>query len=200
MKNLSLILNIVLLIAVIVLFVKVFGGQKTPEMPAATKTEAAKPLHVVYINADTLLEKFDEFRKQREALQQKEKDADAALKAKGKSLEQDYLATQKKVQSGTMAPSDVQKEEQRLMQRQQALQQEQERVTKALMEETQQVNEALQKQLIDKLKDFQKREGYDFILSYTNGGPILVTNDSLDITSKVLAELNAQEQQEKKKN
>ncbi|MFN7116121.1 MAG: OmpH family outer membrane protein [Saprospiraceae bacterium] len=194
MKNLSLILNIVLLIAVIVLYVKVFGGAKKSADNATPTTETAveKPLKIAYINADTLFEKFDEFKKQRDAFQKKEIDADASLKAKGRALEQDFLAVQKRVQTGTMAPSDIQKEEQRLVQKQQALQQEQERVTKALLEENKKVTEALQKQVIDKLKDFKNRAGYDFILSYTTGGPILVTNDSLDITTQVLQELNTQ--------
>ncbi len=197
MKNLSLILNIVLLIAVIILFIKVFGGAKSPTT-TAEKPEVAteKPLKIVYINADTLLEKYDAFKAQREALQKREKDADASLKAKGRALEQDFLAAQKKVQTGTMAPSDVQKEEQRLMQKQQALQQEQERVTQSLMAETKKINEELQKTLIDKLHGFKEREGYDFIFSYAAGGQILVTNDSLDITQKVLEELNVQKEKQ----
>lgn len=196
MKNISLILNIVLLIAVGILYFKVFGGAKTPDTKAETPATVAldKPLKIVYINADTLLEKYDAFKAQRESLQKKEKDADAALKAKGRALEQDFLAAQKKVQTGTMAPSDVQKEEQRLMQKQQALQQEQERMTKALVEETKKVNDELQKTLIDKLKVFKDREGYDFIFSYAAGGQILVSNDSLDITQKVLTELNAKKE------
>jgi outer membrane protein len=196
MKNISLILNIVLLIAVGILYFKVFSGPKAPDAKADTTTEtvADKPLKIVYINADTLLEKYDAFKLQREALQKKEKDADASLKAKGRALEQDFLAAQKKVQTGTMAPSDVQKEEQRLMQKQQALQQEQERVTQALLADTKKVNDELQKALIDKLKGFKEREGYDFIFSYAAGGQILVSNDSLDITQKVLEELNAKKE------
>jgi outer membrane protein len=198
MKNLLLILNIVLLIAVVILYVKVFSTPKaSPETaPASAQTDTVKQLKIVYINADTLLEKYDEFKKQRQALQKREKDADASLKAKGRALEQDFLAVQKKVQTGTMAPSDIQKEEQRLMQKQQALQQEQERVTKSLLEETKKVNDALQKSLIDKLKVFKDREGYDFIFSYAAGGQILVKNDSLDITQKVLEELNVQKKKE----
>jgi len=196
MKNASLILNIVLLIAVGILYFKVFSGPKVPAKKVETPetVDVDKPLKIVYINADTLLEKYNAFKTQRDALQKKEKDADASLKAKGRALEQDFIAAQKKVQTGTMAPSDVQKEEQRLMQKQQALQQEQERVTKSLMEQTKKVNDELQKVLIDKLKAFKDREGYDFIFSYAAGGQILVSNDSLDITQKVLEELNAQKE------
>lgn len=199
MKNISLILNVVLLIAVGFLYFKVFSNKpaevaKTEE-PTAVETD--KPLKIVYINSDTLFEKFSEFKKQRDAFQQKEKNADASLKAKGKALERDYLAVQKKVQTGTMAPSEIQQEEQRLVKAQQAIAQEQERVTKVLLEENKKVSDALQKQVIDKLKAFKEREGYDFIFSYAAGGQILVSNDSLDITKKVLEELNAQKKAEK---
>lgn len=193
MKNISLILNIVLLLAVGFLFFKVFSTDEPAtedKEPAVVNIE--KTLKIAYINSDTLFEKFAEFKKQRDVFQKKEKDADAVLKAKGKALERDYLAVQKKVQTGTMAPSEIQKEEQRLVQAQQALAQEQDRITKALLEENKKVSDALQKQVIDKLKVFKDREGYDFIFSYAAGGPILVSNDSLDITTKVLEELNAQ--------
>lgn len=198
MKNISLILNVILLIAVAFLYFKVFSDKKVEvtKMPEASTVETDKPLKIVYINSDTLFEKFSEFKKQRDAFQKKEKDADAALKAKGKALERDFLAVQKKVQTGTMAPSEIQKEEQRLTMAQQAIAQEQERVTKVLIEENKKVSDALQKQVIDKLKAFKERDGYDFIFSYAAGGQILVSNDSLDITKRVLEELNAQQKKE----
>lgn len=198
MKNTSLVLNVVLLLAVGFLYYKVFSNNKAVETaPKETpKAEAlSKPLKIAYINSDTLFEKFAEFKKQRDAFQKKEKNADASLKAKGKALEKDFLTVQQKVQTGTMAPSEIQKEEQRLMQAQQALAQEQERVTKALLEENKKVSDALQKQVIEKLKVFKDREGYDFIFSYTAGGQILVSNDSLDITKRVLEELNVEKKQ-----
>jgi outer membrane protein len=196
MKNFSLILNVVLLLAVAFLYVKVFGGAKpvanTPETNTEADATAERPLRIVYVNADSLLEKYEEFKKQRDVLQKKEKDADASLKAKGRALEQDFLEVQKRVQTGTMSPSEIQREEQRLMQKQQSLAQEQERITKSLLEEGQKINDALQKELLDQLKTLKESEGYDFIFSYSVGGQILVTNDSLDITQKVLDMLNVQ--------
>jgi outer membrane protein len=45
-----------------------------------------------------------------------------------------------------------------------------------------------------KLKTLQSQIGYDYILSYTRGGQVLLANDSLDITEEVLKLLNAKEQ------
>lgn len=198
MKNASLVLNIILLIAVGFLYFKVYSDKPAQTAVIEKPTvDLKKPLKVVFVNADTLLEKYNDFKKQRDALQKKEKDADASLKARGRALERDFLAVQKKVQTGTMAPSEIQKEEQRLTQAQQALAQEQDRITKSLLEDTKKINESLQKTLIDKLKSFRDAEGYDYILSYAAGGQILVTNDSLDITQKVLEELNTKKAVEK---
>ncbi len=44
------------------------------------------------------------------------------------------------------------------------------------------------------LKTLSSQIGYDYILSYSRGGQILLANDSLDITKQVLDLLNAQEQ------
>jgi Skp family chaperone for outer membrane proteins len=43
----------------------------------------------------------------------------------------------------------------------------------------------------DKLKTLSNQIGYDYILSYTRGGQILLASDSLDITKQVLDLLNA---------
>lgn len=191
MKNILIVLNIVLLLAVAFLYMKVFSGDKKEAAKAETPAISTDVLKIAYINTDTLLEKYDNFKKERDALQKKEKDADASLKAKGRSLEKDLAAIQAKIQQGLLSPGEIQKEEQRFGQRQQALMQEQEQVTRALLEEGQRINEKLQKSLIDELKSLKDKEGYDFILSYAAGGQILVADSTLDITQKVLSTLNA---------
>lgn len=191
MKQLPLILSIVALLATTGLAVKVFQSPApvatTNSSPAA---ELEKPLKIAYVNADTLLEKYEFFKKQREAFQKKEKDADAALKAKGRALEKDFMATQQKAQQGLLAPSAMQQEEQRLMAAQQKLVAEQERITKALLDEDKKIRDELQKAILDQLGTIKKEEGFDFIFSYTAGGQLLAVNDSLDITQRVLEILN----------
>lgn len=199
MKNISLILNIVLLLAVGFLYVKVFSGAKTAQPAAAGTESGAEPLKVVYVNADTLLENYDYFKEQREALQKKETDADASLKAKGRAFENEMRQIQQKIQQGLLAPNDIQREEQRMAQKQQQLMAEQEQMQRTLLEESQKINEALQKELLDKLKSIKETEGYDFIFSYASGGQILVANDSLDITQRVVKELNTERKEATKK-
>ncbi len=191
MKQLPLILSIAALLLTAGLAVKVFQTPAATVKSDTPAVEMEKPLKIAYVNADTLLEKYVFFKQEREAFQKKEKDADAMLKAKGRALEKDFLATQQKAQQGLLAPSEMQKEEQRLMAQQQKLAAEQEGITKKLLEEDQKIREALQKAILDKLEAIKKEEGFDFIFSYTAGGQLLAANDSLDITQRVLESLNA---------
>lgn len=196
MKQLPLILSIVALLATVGLAVKVFQTPAPGAAPTSTTAvETEKPLKIAYVNADTLLEKYEFFKQRREAFRKKEKAADASLKAKASALEKDFMATQQKAQQGLLAPSEMQKEEQRLMAQQQKLVAEQERVSKELLEENQKSQDELQKVILEKLAEIKKTEGFDFIFSYTAGGQLLVVNDSLDITNSVLEILNKKKEE-----
>jgi len=196
MKQLPLILSIVALLATVGLAVKVFQTPAPGAAPTSTAAvETEKPLKIAYVNADTLLEKYEFFKQRREAFRKKEKAADASLKAKASALEKDFMATQQKAQQGLLAPSEMQKEEQRLMAQQQKLVAEQERISKELLEENQKSQDELQKVILEKLAEIKKTEGFDFIFSYTAGGQLLVVNDSLDITNNVLEILNKKKEE-----
>ncbi len=199
MKNISLVLNIVLLLAVIFLYIKVFSGNKTNASAGETKAAAVEgTLKIAYVNADSLLANYAYFKQKSEELAKKEKDADASLQAKGRAFEREMQTAQQKVQQGLLAPNEIEREQQRLAQKQQQLLTEREQITQALLTESQKLNEELQKEVLDRLKAIKEAEGYDFILSYAAGGQILVANDSLDITKKVLEALNAQKEEAKK--
>lgn len=199
MKNISLILNIILLIAVAILYGIVLSGRKSqPSNSDTSQTASGETLKIAYVNADSLLTNYTAFKEQSEALAKKEKDADASLQAKGRAFEKEMQAAQQKVQQGLLAPNQIEQEQQRLGQKQQQLMAEREQISRALLEEGQKLNEALQKDLLDKLKIIKEEEGYDFIFSYAAGGQILSVNDSLDITKKVLELLNAQKSEENK--
>jgi outer membrane protein len=191
MKNLSLILNVVLLLAVAYLFFDRFSSKKSPaDSSSEPATTTAPPLKVVYVNADTLLEHYTYFKQQKELLDKREKDADASLKARGRALEKEAYEMAKKAQTGTMTPKDLQEADRMLTQKQQNLLAEQDRITKDLVDAMQKLNDDLQAALREKLHGLKSDMGYDYILSYGEGSPVLMANDSLDITTRVLELLN----------
>ena len=195
MKNNALLIwNIALTLLVGFLLVKQFSGPKSSGTEsAAGQTEAEAGLNIVYVNADSLLGKFTEFKNQQDALAAKEKDLDTKLKTRGRALEQEFNAAQKKIQEGLMTPNQVAQEEQRLMAKQQKLMEDQERMTKELLAETETLNLQLEERIKGVLKAVREENGYDFILSYGPGTGVLMVNDSLEVTDKVLEKLNAEE-------
>lgn len=202
MKQASLILNIVLLLAVGYLMIAHLRAPKAATAGPAASTgqetvAAAADSKIVFVNADTLLEKYEGFKKRKDALSKKEKDADASLKARGRALEKEFMDAQQKVQQGFMTPKEVQQLEQTLSQKQQKLMADQERMTKALVDETTNIQEELQKEVKDILSELRKEKGYDYILNYAPGSGVLMVNDALDITAEVLSRLNQKKPDDK---
>ena len=79
MKNISLALNVVLLVAVGVLYYLHFakGESRTSNMPST-----AQQLGVAYINSDTVLKYYDYFKVNRDRLETKGKKLDQDLKTR----------------------------------------------------------------------------------------------------------------------
>ena len=189
MKNLSLILNAILLLAVIYLFYAHFSGPKPVAAPAEAKTETAA-LNVVYVREDTLLNQFKDFHEKMETLNNKKQQADASLQSRGRALEKEVAGIQAKIQQGLLTPNQIATEEQRIAQKQQSLMQESDKIAQEIMSETQTLNNELQDKVKAVLEALRDEMGYDYILNYGPGTGVLMVNDSLDITSIVLERLN----------
>jgi outer membrane protein len=189
-KNISLILNGILILAVAHLYY--LNSQKTPA--AATivpPASAAGGVKIAYVNADTLDAKYEWLKQQKEAIQTRLRNAESSMSSKQQSLEREYLAFQEKAQSGNFSQADLEKEAQGIQQRKMRLDEEAARLERQLAEERQKAFDNLYANIEDQLKKLSSQIGYDYILSYTRGGQILLASDSLDITKQVLELLNA---------
>jgi outer membrane protein len=193
MKNISLILNGILLLAVAHLY---YLTLKKPAAAAApTTTVAALPTaggaRIAYVNADTLDAKYDWLKQQKAAIAQRIQSGQSSMASKQSALESAFAALQEKAQTGKYAQAELQKEAEGLDQRRQKLAEEASKLERSLMEEQKKANNELYANLEEKLKKIRSQIGYDYILSYTRGGEILLANDSLDITKQVLGLLNS---------
>lgn len=190
MKSLPWIILGVLTLAVANLYFKVYD--KSGSNPATQSGSVAEgsPLRIVYVNADSVLENFTQFRKEKDALDKKQLDVDTKLGAKGRALENEVATIQQRIQSGLLTPKEIQDQEQRLGARQQALLAERDKLAKEIVDEGTAINDRLQKVLIAALEDIKKEKGYHYIFSYVRGGQILLGNPADDITGDVLAILN----------
>ena len=100
------------------------------------------------------------------------------------------MAYQQQAQKGTMTGKEMEAREKYLASRQEAFLAERDQVAQSLMDETNEINKQLRKDVDAILQDIKEKEGYDFILSYIEGGTILVADEKYDITERVIKELN----------
>lgn len=195
-KNISLLLNGILLLAVAYLYYVQFSKKAGSEHSAAiiAPVSAGGGVRIAYVNVDTLDQKYEWLKQQRAAMEQRLDNIRKSLGGKKDALMKDMAAFQKKYESGTVPPAELEKEYSALTQRQQKLSEEENRLSNQLAEEQQKTNNELMAKLEAQLKSLQSQIGYDYILSYSKGGgQVLLANDSLDITVQVLELLNAKE-------
>ncbi|KAB7731695.1 OmpH family outer membrane protein [Rudanella paleaurantiibacter] len=193
MKNASLALNVVLAIAVAVLYYLHFKDRQ-PAESAVKVPEAAKGKEIVYVNVDSLLTKYDFFKDTQKVLESKRFQLENDLASRSRNLQNKAAFFQQRAATMTMeqgraTEASLQKEQQELLQYR-------ERAAQNLAVEEQSKNEELYNKIYDYLKKYNAQNKYQFVLGYTKGGGILFADTSNDVTSKVLNGLN-QEYKEK---
>ncbi len=202
MKNLSVVLNSVLLIAVVVLFVLQFSnkGDRDGGVPGdsgVARSDLEFPL--AFINTDSLLIKYEYAKLLKEGMLTKEEDSRADFNEKAKVFQQDLMEHQRKIQNnGYLSLDRAQKEEQRLTKGNKDLQDLNTRLTNELMTEQNRINGELRDTLINYLMEFNKVKGYKVILSNTMGDNILYSADGTDVTEDIVSALNARYKEGKK--
>ena len=178
-----------------ILFLSLFLALSTQACKEGTSGSTASTsngsgLKIAFVNGDTILHKFEEVRKQGEVMDAKQRQLEEQLQTKGAALEKEIMAYQQKAQSGVLTGKEMEAREKYLSSRQEALLAERDKMAKELMAESESINKRLQKVLHEKLDAIKAKEGYDFILSYVEGGAILSADEKYDITDQVLKMLN----------
>jgi len=188
MKSLPWIVIGILTLALANLYFKVYDQSKMN--PKAAVASDGSGLKIVYVNADSVLENYTQFRKEKDVLDKKQLDIDTKLGTKGRALENEVNVIQQRIQGGLLTPKEIQEQEQRLGARQQTLMAERDKLAKEIVDDGTAINDRLQKALIAALEKLKQEKGYHYIFSYIKGGQILVANPPDDITGDVLKILN----------
>jgi outer membrane protein len=192
MKNISLIVNAVLVVAVGVLFVLHFSSKSCKtEAVSTNEGQAPTSLSIAYVNIDSVLMDYKLSVELNDAITRKHSNMKSKLESEAASLQRDAETFQDKVQKGIfLTQQRAEEAQQQLMQRQQELQNLEADYSNQLAQEQANMN----KQLFDKISDYIKRyntpEKYQFILGHSVGGNLLYANKYLDITQDILKGLN----------
>jgi outer membrane protein len=200
MKNLSLIINAVLVVALGVAFILIFSlRSKVNELessPLASKNGSAG--QIVYVNIDSLNAQYDYYTDIKSLMEGKRTKMEAELKAKNATFEQAAMEYQNKMQKGLLLRSEAEKIESQLRNEQQNLMNISQTMQAQLAEESQILNRKLINNIVEYLKEYNKNGKYQYIMSHAYGSNLLYVNDTLDITKSVLKGLNAKYSSEKK--
>ena len=196
MKNLSGIIQVVLILAVIGLYILHFNKKNEPQGPAQsaelsgtiTSGDGFNGGGVVYINSDSLLDNYSYFKTQKLDFEARQKRIQSELESESSKLQSDAESYQRRAPGMTDMQRQI--EEEQLMMRQQKLMQRKDELLDKLDEEQAKSSEELYNRLSTFLKEYNKGKNYQFIFGFQKGGGILYANDSLDITGPVLDGLN----------
>lgn len=189
MKKLNLILNIVLLVAVAVLYVLFFtenkAGEDTPGIPAS-----AKNAHIAYVNSDTIWTEYTFVNDQKQVLQAYQKNLETQYAGKMKAFENEYNSYIKRASAGLLTLDEQKKTEAQLGEKQKKLMEMEQQLGAQYADKELSVNRMIQDSIISYVKRFNRKHKFTYILAYAKGGGILYANDSLDITQAVVKGLN----------
>ena len=193
MKNLSIGLNVLLLIAVIVLYILHFSGNgKSTSNQGGTATVNADA-KIVYINMDTLLNNYTQSRELNEAFLKKLEANRTELNIKVKNFDREAAEFRNKVENnGFMTRERAEQAQMDLMIKQQNLQKLQQEMTENAQREQMERNRKLYDAITNFLTEYNKAKGFQLILSTTLGGNVLFAQEGFDITNEVVSQLNEQ--------
>lgn len=197
MKNLSLVLHGLWAIATGVLFYLVLSrpSAEPTVLPAAAPGQVLP--NIYYVDFDSLSSKATYIKQLREESEARQRGISRDLDRRVSQFQQEVAAYQQKGASMTAIQREL--TEQDLGKKQQEIVQYREQVADRLAREEADRAEAM----MNKIREFlRKQEGLGniaYVLAYQKSANILLANDSLDITQRVIEGLNAQHAAEKDK-
>lgn len=195
MKSYSIALNVVLLIAVGVLYVLHFTGNSSCTSAKVGENEniGGGNAKIVYINTDTLLRNYKLSVELNEAFLKKQEERNTELNIKAKDLDRQAREFQRKMENGGyMSAERAEADRQGLLEKNQKLQQLQQEMTEKMMKEQSELNKKLFESITTFLAEYNKEKGYEIVLSTVVAGNVLYAEDGFDITQDVVKKLNEQ--------
>lgn len=204
MKKINLISQLILAIALVVLYVLYFTKDSKCSNAASLSLhdsgQVEVKLPIAYINLDSLLLDYNYSQDLNEQLLRKRENSQASYNQKARQFEQEAAEFQRKYENNAfLSQQRLQSEQQRLLQKQQELQELDERLSQELAAEMQKMNEQLRDTIYAYLKIYNKDKKYHLIFSNTMSDNILVSDDVYNITQEVVKELNARYQANRSK-
>lgn len=195
MKNLSLIINAILAIAVVILFWLVLGNTKNnpvaKQLITGKGTVTTGKLPIAYINVDSLLLNYQFAKDANESLTKKQEDSRLTINTRARQLQGEMAEFQKKLENNAFLSRERAEQEQlRLQKKQQELQELDRKLSQQLLQVQQKMSEELRDTINKFMKDYNRDNKYEMIISNTSNDNVLYAAKCYDITEEVTKLLN----------
>ena len=190
--NITLIVTNVILVATVATFAVFFFKGHTSQS-AVVEVEKSEVLPIAYLNTDSLLVNYIFAIEANEKLIKKQEDARLKLNTKARTLQNEMADFQRKLENNAFLSRErAEREQQRLLQKQQELQELEAKLTEDILMENQKLNIQLHDSLQNFLNIFNAENArYQVIMSNNANDNILHAAPAYDITNEVIMGLNA---------
>ena len=193
MKNLQLIVNIVLLVAVGVLFILLYSGKNSGN---TSGNESGSMLtqegQIYYVEIDSVIANYDMATDLAAELEKSFQTSDTEFANRQAAYQREVTNYQDRYNRGLITRSEATTIEEQLYTKQQELLNLQQTLSDELAEKQSVMNRQLIDAIMQYLDNSSSQFNYKYVLGATFGGNVLYAHDSLDITDQVIEGLNTQ--------
>jgi outer membrane protein len=148
----------------------------------------AGEMKVAYVYTDSVINKYEYFKKMSEEMTSKGKRFDSDLQSRARGFEQEVATFQQT--GGNMTPNQARAKQDELMQKEQNLMTYRNNLMQELSADEAKLMNEVYENVQAYIKEYAKEHGIDIILSYTRGGAMWYANDAIDVTDAVVEGLN----------
>ena len=183
-----------LVVAVIILFVLQFSGgnNKTPKTNLAVTDfeNVSENMPIAYIDFDSLMTTYNYSIDVSEKVMRQFENSQATYAEQARRFQTEYTEFQRKVETGVFLTRErAEAEQQRLLKKQEDLQQLEMRLSQELDDERSRLQGELRQTIIAQVAEYNKDKGYQVIFGKVSD-IILYANEVYNITAEVIEYLN----------
>ncbi len=152
---------------------------------------------IAYVNTDSLNTKYKFLIDTKKTIEAKVRNAQKDMEGRTISIQKEMQEAQANVQN--MSPNERETVGAKLQKRQEDLERYRQQLAETMDKEQSELDKIFRGKVNEVIKRIAQENGYTYILSYTSAGVgVLYGESSRDVTDKVLTELNAMYEKEKK--
>jgi outer membrane protein len=187
-------LNLVMLAGLIILYILHFTGSGNAGNAIAGAVEKASKgsISVAFVSNDSILSNYELVKKMRADLEAKGRRLEGEVASRQKALEKDAAYFEDQIAKKTLSDKSAQEIYGQLQQTQQQIYGLRDRYLADLQQSEMEMNVAILDSVMNFLERYNEKYKFDYILGFQKGGNILYANDTLNVTSDVIKELNAE--------